>query len=179
MAKKEKQEIPAEPTPETAQTDNTAPETAAASGENEALAEARRQLEQEHDSYLRLAAEYDNFRKRSQRERDELYTLVRAETVEKFLPVYDNLERAMTQPTQDEAYKKGVEMTMIGLQQVLEKLGVRIFGEKGETFDPQCHNAVMHTEDESLGENVIAEVFQRGFAVGEKIIRFAVVKVAN
>ena len=174
MAKKEKQ-------PSAAQSEQPAEVTEAAA-EPAAPDEAqqlRGQLAQEHDNYLRLAAEYDNFRKRSQKERDELYTLARAETVEKFLPVYDNLERAMTQPTQDEAYKKGVEMTMIGLQGVLEKLGVKIFGEVGETFDPQCHNAVMHTEDDSLGENVIAEVFQKGFAVGEKIVRFAMVKVAN
>ena len=140
---------------------------------------AQQALAQEHDSYLRLAAEYDNYRKRSQKEKDNLYTEIRSETVEKFLPVYDNLERALAQETQDAAFKKGVEMTMNQLVSVMEKLGVVSFGAAGDHFDPQLHNAVMHIEDESLGENVIAEVFQKGFKVGEKVVRFAMVKVAN
>ena len=139
----------------------------------------KEQLAKEHDGYLRLAAEYDNFRKRSQKEKDELYTVIKAETVGKFLPVYDNLERALAQETADEAYKKGVEMTMNQLVKVMEGLGVTSFGEIGEAFDPARHNAVMHVEQEGLGENVIAEVFQKGFLVGEKVIRFAMVKVAN
>ena len=140
---------------------------------------AQQALAQEHDSYLRLAEEYDNYRKRSQKEKDNLYTEIRSETVEKFLPVYDNLERALAQETQDAAFKKGVEMTMNQLVSVMEKLGVESFGAAGDHFDPQLHNAVMHIEDESLGENVIAEVFQKGFKVGEKVVRFAMVKVAN
>ena len=140
---------------------------------------AQQALAQEHDSYLRLAAEYDNYRKRSQKEKDNLYTEIRSETVEKFLPVYDNLERALAQETQDAAFKKGVEMTMNQLVSVMEKLGVESFGAAGDHFDPQLHNAVMHIEDESLGENVIAEVFQKGFKVGEKVVRFAMVQVAN
>lgn len=140
---------------------------------------AQQALAQEHDSYLRLAAEYDNYRKRSQKEKDNLYTEIRSETVEKFLPVYDNLERALAQETQDAAFKKGVEMTMNQLVSVMEKLGVESFGAAGDHFDPQLHNAVMHIEDESLGENVIAEVFQKGFKVGEKVVRLAMVKVAN
>ena len=140
---------------------------------------AQQALAQEHDSYLRLAAEYDNYRKRSQKEKDNLYTEIRSETVEKFLPVYDNLERALAQETQDAAFKNGVEMTMNQLVSVMEKLGVESFGAAGDHFDPQLHNAVMHVEDEALGENVIAEVFQKGFKVGEKVVRFAMVKVAN
>ena len=140
---------------------------------------AQQALAQEHDSYLRLAAEYDNYRKRSQKEKESLYTDIRSETVEKILPVYDNLERALAQETQDAAFKKGVEMTMNQLVSVMEKLGVVSFGAAGEAFDPQLHNAVMHVEDEALGENVIAEVFQKGFKVGEKVVRFAMVKVAN
>ena len=143
------------------------------------LDSVKQQLAKEHDGYLRLAAEYDNFRKRSQKEKDNLYTEIRSETVEKFLPVYDNLERALAQETQDAAFKKGVEMTMNQLVSVMEKLGVESFGAAGDHFDPQLHNAVMHIEDESLGENVIAEVFQKGFKVGEKVVRFAMVKVAN
>ena len=143
------------------------------------LDQAKADLAAEKDKYLRLLAEYDNYRKRSQKEKDELYTVIRSETVGKFLPVYDNLERALNQQTADEAYKKGVELTMNQLVGVMEKLGVTGFGEAGETFDPAIHNAVMHIEDEAFGENVIAEVFQKGFKVGEKVVRFAMVKVAN
>ena len=133
----------------------------------------------EHDAYLRLAAEYDNFRKRNTKEKEMLYDLGKAQAVEKLLPVYDNLERALNQPTADEAYKKGVEMTMTELVKILGSLGVEIFGQAGENFDPNFHNAVMHTEDESEGENVITQVFQKGFRLGEKVIRFAMVQVAN
>ena len=134
---------------------------------------------EEHDSYLRLAADYDNFRKRNAKEKETLYAAGKAEAVEKLLPVYDNLERALNQATNDEAYKKGVEMTMTQLVGILNGLGVEIFGQIGDAFDPNIHNAVMHTEDESLGENVISQVFQKGFKLGEKIVRFAMVQVAN
>lgn len=155
------------------------PEAPAEAAKPSELDQAKADLAKEHDNYLRLAAEYDNFRKRSQKEKDDLYTVIKAETVGKFLPVYDNLERALAQETADEAYKKGVEMTMNQLVKVMEGLGVTSFGEIGEAFDPARHNAVMHVEEEGLGENVIAEVFQKGFLVGEKVIRFAMVKVAN
>ena len=151
----------------------------AESKQPDALEQAKAAQAQEHDQFLRLAAEYDNFRKRTQREKDGIYQDAVADTVKKFLPVYDNLERALHHETADEAYKKGVEMTMNQLVSVMEKLGVESFGAAGDHFDPQLHNAVMHIEDESLGENVIAEVFQKGFKVGEKVVRFAMVKVAN
>ena len=131
------------------------------------------------EQYLLMAAEYDNFRKRSQREKDGIYQTAVADTVKKFLPVYDNLLRALQNETADEAYKKGVEMTMNELKKILSSVGIEAFGEVGETFDPNKHNAVMHIEDDTLGENVIAELFQVGFALGEKVIRFAMVKVAN
>ena len=133
----------------------------------------------EHDSFLRLAAEFDNFRKRTVKEKEASYGNGKADAVEKMLPVYDNLERALNQPTEDAAYKKGVELTMNELVKIFTGLGVEIFGAVGDSFDPNLHNAVMHTEDESLGENVIAQVFQKGFKVGEKIVRFAMVQVAN
>lgn len=133
----------------------------------------------EHDSYLRLAADYDNFRKRSRKEQDQSYSNGKADAVAKILPVYDNLERALNQPTEDAAYKKGVEMTMTELVKILTGLGVEIFGEPGDSFDPALHNAVMHTEDESVGENTITQVFQKGFKLGDKIVRFAMVQVAN
>ena len=133
----------------------------------------------EHDSFLRLAAEFDNFRKRTVKEKEASYGNGKADAVEKMLPVYDNLERALNQPTEDAAYKKGVELTMNELVKIFTGLGVEIFGAVGDSFDPNLHNAVMHTEDEGLGENVIAQVFQKGFKVGEKIVRFAMVQVAN
>ena len=149
----------------------------------EAVAEAVDPWEEkynaEHDSYLRLAADYDNFRKRTMKEKEQSYSNGRSDAVEKLLPVYDNLERALNQETEDAAYKKGVEMTMTQLVGILNGLGVEIFGEVGETFDPNIHNAVMHIDDESLAENTIAQVFQKGFKMGEKIVRFAMVQVAN
>ena len=133
----------------------------------------------ERDAHLRVAAEFDNFRKRTLKEKEQSYGNGKADAVEKLLPVYDNLERALNQPCTDEAYKKGVEMTMTQLVGIFAGLGVEIFGNVGDEFDPNFHNAVMHTEDESLGENVISQVFQKGFKLGEKIIRFAMVQVAN
>ena len=133
----------------------------------------------EHDARLRVAAEYDNFRKRAVKEKDAAYGNGKADAVAKLLPIYDNLERALNQACEDAAFKKGVEMTMTELIKILNGLGVEIFGEAGDSFDPNLHNAVMHTEDESLGENVIAQGFQKGFKIGEKVVRFAMVQVAN
>ena len=133
----------------------------------------------EHDSHLRLAEEYDNFRKRTVKEKEASYVNGKSDAVAKMLPIYDNLERALNQPTEDVAYKKGVEMTMNELVKIFASLGVEIFGQVGDGFDPELHNAVMHTEDETLGENVISQVFQKGFKIGDKIVRFAMVQVAN
>ena len=133
----------------------------------------------ERDAHLRVAAEFDNFRKRTIKEKEASYGNGKADAVEKMLPVYDNLERALNQPTEDAAYKKGVEMTMNELVKILTGLGVEIFGQVGESFDPNIHNAVMHLENEELGENVIAQVFQKGFKIGDKVVRFAMVQVAN
>ena len=133
----------------------------------------------EHDAHLRLAAEYDNFRKRTAKEKEQSYTNGKADAIEKLLPVYDNLERALNQPTEDAAYKKGVEMTMNELVRILTGLGVEIFGAEGDAFDPNIHNAVMHTEEEGTPENTITQVFQKGVKLGEKIVRFAMVQVAN
>ena len=133
----------------------------------------------ERDAHLRVAAEFDNFRKRTLKEKEQSYGNGKADAVEKLLPVYDNLERALNQVCEDEAYKKGVEMTMTQLVGIFSGLGVEIFGNVGDEFDPNFHNAVMHTEDENFGENTICQVFQKGFKLGEKIIRFAMVQVAN
>lgn len=132
-----------------------------------------------NDRYLRMAAEYDNFRKRTAKEKEAIWNDAKADAALAFLPVYDNLERALKQETADEAYKKGVEMTMNQLKTVLEKLGITEIEALGQPFDPALHNAVMHIEDENFGENTVAEVFQAGFRLGDKVVRFAMVKVAN
>lgn len=139
----------------------------------------KNELGQKEDKYLRLAAEYDNFRKRTQKEKEGIYADAKTDAVSAFLPVYDNLERALKQETCDEAYAKGVEMTMTGLKEILSKLGVEEIPALGLPFDPALHNAVMHVEDDQAEENSVVEVFQTGFRLGEKVIRFAMVKVAN
>ena len=133
----------------------------------------------EHDAHLRLAAEYDNFRKRTIKEKEASYGNGKADAVAKMLPVYDNLERALNQETTDTAFKKGVEMTMAELVKIFTALGVEIFGNVGDQFDPNLHNAVMHIENEELDENSISAVFQKGFKIGDKVVRFAMVQVTN
>ena len=165
--------------PQTEEVKEAAVEETVEAPENAELEQAKEALAKEHDQYLRLAAEYDNFRKRSQREKDGIYQDGVADTAKKFLPVYDNLERALANDTTDEAYKKGVQMIMNEFTKIMESLGITVFGAAGESFDPEKHNAVMHIEDDSLEENSIAEVFQKGAMLGEKVIRFAMVKVAN
>ena len=169
MAKKEKEKK--EVTPE-AITEETVEETVETNPFEE-------KYNAEHDAHLRLAAEYDNFRKRTLKEKEAAYSNGKADAVEKLLPVYDNLSRALKQETADAAYKKGVEMTMAELVKILNGLGVEIFGNEGDEFDPNIHNAVMHIDDESYGENVICQVFQQGFKMGDKIVRFAMVQGAN
>ena len=149
------------------------------SAEEEKIAKLEEENADLNDRYLRVCAEYDNFRRRSQKEREALYSDIKADTVMKFLPVYDNLERALKQGTEDEAYRKGVEMIMNQFNATLEKLGVTEIDCLGQKFDPALHNAVMHVDDEEKGENEIVEVFQKGFKIGDKVIRFAMVKVAN
>ena len=174
-------EQPEQPTPEQpAPAENAeAAEAQPAPEAPDPLQEVQAKLQQEHDQYLRLAAEYDNFRKRSQKEKDNIYRDAKAATVERFLPVFDNLSRAMEQETADTAYKKGVEMTMTGLMEILKKLDVTIYGEPGDSFSPELHNAVMHIEDDNYKEGQIVQVFQKGFKLGDKVIRFAMVQTAN
>ena len=138
------------------------------------------QLSELNDQHLRLMAEYDNYRKRTAKEKETIYQDAKTDTVGKFLEVYDNLERAVTQAgDEDNVHKKGMEMIFHQLQSVLEKLGVTVVDPTGQPFDPQRHNAVMHVEDENLGENVVSQVYQKGFLLGDKVIRFATVVVAN
>ena len=151
------------------------PEEAAPSREEELEA----QYNAEHDKYLRLAAEYDNFRKRSVKERDALRADIRSGAIAELLPVYDNLERALKAECSDEAFYKGVELTMTQLKTIFENMGVQEIPAVGEAFDPSMHNAVMHIEDENYGEGVIVQEFQKGFKLGDKVIRFSMVQVAN
>ena len=175
MAEDMTKESPAEEVDEGTETTEV-PEAEAVSGEADAV---KALLAAQEDKYLRLAAEYDNFRKRSAKEKESAWSDAKGDTAAAFLPVYDNLERAIKQPCGDEAYAKGVEMTMNQLKEVFSKLGITEIPALGEPFDPNVHNAVMHVEDDTVGENTIVEVFQAGFKNGEKVIRFAMVKVAN
>ncbi len=154
-------------------------ETPAAEAEAAPARDYEAELAAEKDKYLRLAAEYDNYRRRSQKEREALYTDVKAQTVTELLPVYDNLARALALGSSDEAFLKGIQMTMNQLESIFAKLGVAAIPAVGEPFDPEKHNAVRHIDDENVGENIIVEEFQKGFTLGDKVIRFAMVVVAN
>lgn len=143
--------------------------------ENEKLAASFAALS---DKYTRMLAEYDNFRKRAAKERDGIYGDACADVLKEVLTVKDSLEMAMRFDDGGEL-SKGVSMTLTKFDEILKKLGVEEFGAAGEEFDPNIHNAVFHTEDESLGENVIAEVMMKGYKKGDRIIRYAMVKVAN
>lgn len=142
--------------------------------------ELQKQLDEKNDQLLRMAAEYDNFRKRSQREKEALYSDCKASVIKELLPVIDNFDRVFANPDANyEDYRKGVEMTYKQFGEAVKKLGVEAFGEVGEEFDPNIHNAVMHSEDEGLGENVITTVLAKGYRLGDKVIRPAMVAVAN
>ena len=177
MAKKEKEmnETPVEETAEAPEVQEETPETPEVPEVNP----WEEKYNAERDAHLRVAAEFDNFRKRTVKEKEASYGNGKADAVAKILPIYDNLERALNQPTEDAAYKKGVELTMNELVKIFTGLGVEIFGSVGDSFDPNLHNAVMHIENEELGENTIAAVFQKGFKLGDKVVRFAMVQVAN
>ena len=146
----------------------------------EAAELAAKQLESVKDQFVRLTAEYDNYRKRTTKEKDALYQDAKADTIKAFLAVYDNLERAVAAPGDEESpHKKGLEMIFHQYQDILKNLGVTEIEAQGQPFDPEKHNAVMHIEDETYGESVVAQVFQAGFMLGDKVIRHAIVQVAN
>ena len=144
----------------------------------EALAQ---QLSEQQDKFLRLAAEYDNYRKRTAKEKENIYADAKIETLTAMLPVYDNLERAMAQcgDDDDSPHKKGVEMIFTQFKESLARLGVTAIDAVGKPFDPSMHNAVMHVEDENAEENTVVEILQQGFLLGDRVLRFAMVKVAN
>ena len=146
----------------------------------EQMEAAARQLETTKDQFTRLAAEYDNYRKRTAKEKESLYQDAKADTIREFLAVYDNLERAAAAPGgEDDPHKKGLEMIFTQYKELLKKLGVAEIEAQGQPFDPERHEAVMHIDDENFGENQVAQVFQAGFILGDKVIRHAVVQVAN
>lgn len=137
-------------------------------------------LDEKNDQFLRLYAEYDNFRKRSQKEKQDIYSSSRADVIKDLLPILDNFDRAANNTEGSyEDYRKGIDLIFNQFVEVLTKNGVESYGERGETFDPNIHNAVMTVEDEELGENQIASVFSKGYKLGDRIIREAVVTVAN
>ena len=142
------------------------------------IAELEATIKEKDDQHLRMAAEYDNFRRRSREEKDATYDKAMADAVKELLPIIDNIERAASFDGEG-PIKDGITMVLKSCSAALSKLGVEAYGAAGETFDPNLHNAVMHEENDELGEGVIVEVFQKGYKKGNKIIRFAMVKTAN
>ena len=147
--------------------------------EAEPAEDLKKAVAAEKDKYLRLLAEYDNFRRRTVKEKEQIYADVRGETVKKLFPVYDSLTRALTQTAEDDPSRKGLEMIMAQFETALKGLNVTVIEAVGQPFDANLHNAVMHVEDESVGENIIVEEFEKGFMIGDKVLRYSVVKVAN
>ena len=163
---------------ETADVVDTAEEVSA--DENSKTAELEKDLAAAREAHIRTLAEYDNYRKRTAKEKEATWIDAKASCVAELLPVLDNFDRALGVTDSDfDSYKKGVEMIYQGFCDTLKKLGVEAFGEEGDEFDPNFHSAVMHIDDESLGENVLAQVFSKGYKIGEKVLRPAMVKVAN
>lgn len=169
-------------TPETPETETEAEAAAqetAEAPEKTGTEKLQEQVDALNDRLLRTMAEYDNFRRRSQREKESIYPQATAAAVAQFVPILDTFDRALGAPCTDEEFKKGVEMILTNFKEVLKKLGVEEFAEAGDVFDPEMHNAVMHVEDDSMEAGVIAEVFQKGYRLGDRIVRHAMVKVAN
>lgn len=192
MSEKKKKNTPQEqPEPEKTTNEASAEDTAPAPEvvEEETFTVTREQMEQfeslaklvsdGNDKYLRLAAEYDNYRKRTTKEKENIYADAKLDTVKPFLEVADNLDRAVSQFEEGDPHRQGMEMICKQFSAVLEKLGVTEIPALEQPFDPGKHNAVMHIDDENFGENIVAEVFQKGYQMGEKVVRFAMVKVAN
>lgn len=192
MSDKKKKDIPAqEPEKETAApaAENTESTEPAAETVPETFTVTREQMEKMeglaklvadvNDKYLRLAAEYDNYRKRTAKEKESIYGDAKADTIKPLLAVYDNLERGIAQYDEADVHRQGLELILRQFTEALTKLGVTEIEAQGQPFDPEKHNAVMHVEDESAGENTVVEVFQKGFMIGDKVLRFAMVKVAN
>lgn len=177
------EEVPEEELPADAEEEETAPEAEAETAPEEEASDLdvlQKALEEEQNRYLRLMAEYDNFRKRTAREKTGIYADAKADAFTGLLPVLDNFDRAFDNAdASPEDFMKGIEMTRNQLLAAFEKAGVEAFGEPGEPFDPNLHNAVSHIEDPEQGENVLAQVYQKGYKLGDKVLRHAMVVVAN
>ena len=169
-------ETPAEETPEVPEVEETFTVSREQMEQFESLAKL---LSDGNDKYLRLAAEYDNYRKRTTKEKESIYSDAKLDTVKPFLDVADNLDRAVSQFEEGDPHRQGVELICKQFAAVLEKLGVTEIEALGQPFDPEKHNAVMHIDDENLAENTVAEVFRKGYQMGDRVVRFAMVKVAN
>ncbi|MBR2042400.1 MAG: nucleotide exchange factor GrpE [Oscillospiraceae bacterium] len=154
-------------------------ETSELDSVKEELENLKAEKDELYDKYLRTLAEYDNFRKRSQREKDAIYGDATAETVKKLLPVIDSFERALNYECKDEEFKKGISLIQNTLKEVFEGMGVKEIPDVGEQFNPNLHEAVMHTEDPAYDENVITDCYRKGYTLGDKVIRFSMVTVAN
>lgn len=184
MAKKDKtnenaQSVEKE-TVENVNSDKAAKESEEASSKDADIKALQDELAAAKEAHIRTLAEYDNFRKRSAREKEGTWIEAKASCVSELLPMLDNFERALGVSDSDlDSYKKGVEMIYQGFNETLKKLGVEAFGEEGDSFDPNFHSAVMHIDDENFGENVLAQVFSKGYKIGDKVLRPAMVKVAN
>ena len=180
MATDKKEKLDKDKAEEEVKEAETAEETTVADETADEIEKLKEELAAAKDAHIRTLAEYDNYRKRSTREKEAAYGDSKASCLAELLPVLDNFERAAANTEADlESYKKGIEMIYGNFCETLKKLGVEAFGEKGETFDPNIHNGVMHIENEELPENVIAEVFSKGYKIGERILRPAMVQVAN
>ena len=182
MSKKQNkspEEILEETSVEETEVTNAEEEASAESAEKAEIEKLTEELGNQKNSYLRLAAEYDNYRKRTQQEKLSLYADATAKAVEKLLPLLDSINAALAAPTESENERQGIELIANQLKKCLEDLGVEGFGETGDTFDPMIHNAISRTDSEELPANSIAMVFQKGFRIGDKIIRPAMVQVAN
>jgi len=186
MSEMEKKDIPAEDVhtepaaEETPAEETPAEETFTVTREQmEKMEQLARLLAESSDKYLRLAAEYDNYRKRTVKEKEGLYSAAKADTIKPFLDVYDNLLRGAAQYPEGDPNRQGLEMICKQFMEVLAKLGVTEIEALGKPFDPELHNAVMHVEDEEIEESTVVEIFQKGFAMGDKVLRFPMVKVAN
>jgi len=176
VAEKKKKEKEAEEETEKTEPIAEAPEKEKKEEKPESKDEELKKL---NDKYLRVVAEYDNYRKRTQREKESIYPEAKAAVTAKFLPVLDNMERALAAANESDPLYEGVRMILNQFDEALKSVGVEYIDAVGQTFDPALHNAVMHTDDDTVGENVIVEEFQKGYKIGDRIVRHSVVKVAN
>lgn len=180
LKKEEKKKTPEKEKSEEAEVVEDTVEEQPQQEEETAESKLEKELKAKTDAYLRLAAEYENYRRRTTADKANIYADATAKAITEILPIGDSLDMAVkSAENAPDEYKKGIELICSQFKASLEKLNVETFGEVGDEFNPELHNAVMKIEDESLGENTVAQVFQKGYKTGDKIIRHAMVQVAN